>query len=52
MEESLKKLHKLTDRLDPNGPNDKKVPKEIRLWISARKQTIVIRRVPDGRVPA
>ena len=52
MEESLKKLHELTEQLDPKGPNGKRVPKEIKLWMSTRQQTIILRRVPDERVPA
>ena len=52
MEESLKRLRELTERLDSRGPDGKKVPKEIRLWMSTRQQTIILRRIPDERVPA
>jgi len=51
-EESLKKLHRLTEKLDPKGPEGKKLPPEVRFWMAARKQTVAIRRPLDERTPA
>ena len=52
MQESLKRLRELTEQLDSKGPDGKKVPEEVKLWMSTRQQTIILRRVPDERVPA
>ena len=52
MEKSLKRLHELTELLDSRGPDGHRLPEEVSAWISTRKQTIVIRRVPNERVAA